>query len=212
MPLRFGFQAASLFLPILVAGGCSNQPGALTMQVTPTKADFNADEPIVLSVSLRAGSSPICLSKARTFRFEVNRAGKKSPVAGDINNNYARCGTGILESLILFPYLWAFAWLDMADVANRFHVLQANDSIVHEFCLCGDSMRLPELNDRGNVQYVRPPVELGVGEYDVRIELRNERAYCGDFLPLPLGWQLYSQPVQATTRIRIHGATSQPAD
>lgn len=73
-------------------------------------------------------------------------------------------------------------------------------------------MRLPELNDRGSVQYVRPPVELGVGEYDVRIELRNERAYCGDFQPLPLGWQLYSQPVQATTRIRVHGATSQPAN
>ncbi len=208
MVSRFRWRAESLLLSIVAATGCSNQPGALKMEVTPAKTEFDADEPIDLSVTLRAGNSPICLSKARKFRFEVNRVGQKSPIAGDINNNYARCGTGILDSLILFPYLWAFAWLDVADAANRFHVLKAKDSIVHQFCLREDSVQLPELSDKGYVQYVRSPIQLGPGEYDVRIVLYNERASCGDFLPLPIGWQLYNQPTEATARVVVKPAST----
>lgn len=200
MSARYRWHTAAL---VLAAIGCSNQPGALMIQVSPAKAEFGADEPIVLSVKLRTGDWPVCLSKARHFRYEVFRVGEKNLIAGDANNKYALCGTGILESLILFPYLYAFAWLDVADAAGRFQVLKANNTIVHEFCLRGKSEQLPELSSRGYVQYVHSSIDLSPGEYDVRIILRNERAYCGDFLPLPIGWQLYSQPVSATARVIV---------
>lgn len=206
MSLRFGSKTASLLLAVLAASGCSNQPGALTMQVTPAKAEFATHEPIVLSAKLRAGDRPVCLSKARQFRYEITRAGEKNPIAGNVHEESLMCGTGILESFLLFPYLYVFTWLDVADAAGRFHVLDARDTITQRLHLHDGAVRLPQQNSTTNVHYIRFPIDPGPGEYDVRVVLRNERAFCGDFLPLPIGWQLYNQPTASSARVVVKSA------
>jgi len=95
--------------------------------------------------------------------------------------------------MILFPYLWFGAWLDVGDVANRFDVLKSDEHKAHRIEIPVRASCVP-------------------GDYEIRVKLNNRRGFCGDFLPLPLFWRLYDQQVSATIPITVvASSTSVPA-
>lgn len=195
-----------------LCAGCSNKPGALTMKLKPTRAEFAPNDAMTFSVVLGTYDRPVCLSKGRDFRFQVQDTKSGEIVSSNLDNVDVFCGTGILESLIFFPYLYLGAWMDVADMAKRFEVLEAHEVRAQVVTVTrndsGKSIgRVPIEN---NI-----PVDWPPGDYDVTIKLNNRRGFCGDFLPLPIGWQLYDQPVSATARVVVRdrlSAASQSAN
>lgn len=193
---------------LCLLNGCTNKPGALTMKFEPASESYRADEPIRLTCELRAGTEPVCLSKNRWFDVELSGNDKGGPLIATRRPGeaVARCGTGIAETMILMPWLVGAAYLDVSDAGGRYDVVTAGGRRLHKLLVWpnkveAEFVRLACDEDRG--QRSEGGNRLPPGEYDVTLRLRNARAFCGDFLPHPIGWKPYDQPVEAKVSIRV---------
>jgi hypothetical protein len=193
-----------------LAIGCSNAPGALRIDVTAERSVIEVGEPIRLRANLVAGESSVCLSRDPRLSVELREMNAAALVAKSPTTAF--CGTGAWETLIFFPWLFLVAYLDMADVGDRFDVLEPNQSQSYD-----KSLSLVETRDSTRLMVEHPDDwrhatqrALPPGNYELTVRLDNRHPH---WLPPPLFWKPYDQPVSATIPISIvAGTTSGPSN
>jgi hypothetical protein len=199
----FSFMSApSFILGALLIAGCTNEPGSLRLTVTPEKAEFVQGEPIIVDMALASSQSTVCLGKGRHFEMEVRRESDAEMVARSPGVGF--CGTGAVETMIFMPWLYAVAWLDVGDTLGRFVVLKPGGQIVERRQLLSKEPRtcwVYPVKPASPTTSAPADDPWPVGDYAITLRLKNVH---GHWLPPPLFWKCYSQPVEA--RFNIHVA------
>lgn len=186
--------------------GCTNQPGALKLTLTTSTQEFRVHDPIVINVTITAADHPVVLAQDRYFKVDLTRL---EPVPETVKGpDIACCGTGELETLVFFPWLYVVAWLDVANVGSRMDLLSAgcsrNDSLYLVQYLASDGKSRCSLRKRGD-HYQLPKEALPPGQYRLSAILANTHM---NGLPPPVGWAPYNQPVEASVCFRIVASTT----
>lgn len=193
---------ACLALQILVCG-CVNTPGALQLKVSVEQKEISPNDSIRLSACLIAEEGPISLAKTYHFAAEVSRLNSNAKPM-DTDEFVARCGTGILECLLLSPILFPCMLGDIGDTMGRYIVLNEDEQKEHNLEIF--------INQRKGKNYCsfyrssttnHPAHTWPPGEYRIKVRLQNEFDGGTAILPAPLFWQPYNQPVEAEVTIKV---------
>lgn len=213
---------AILFVALLLAqqAGCTNEPGALELRLTPQKGIFRNDEPIRVSAILFAKSGTVCLWRSYCHDVEFRRApGDRPCMATRLPEEPVfYCGTGAAVMLILMPWIFLVAPFDVADVGGRFDALGQGKSdcrVVEVVPIGPDDERgiIRLTNTRAGAFMSREGQQWPTGEFLMTLRLANLPPTGGGAPGVPLFWKPYDQPVSATIPITIvAGPTSGPSN
>ena len=216
-------QACMLFLILLTIGGCTTAPGALTLELTASKRVYTPQEPVVVSAVLGAVDGPVCLAKPAIFRVELTQEDTGQTLRGEpvVRN----AGT---SRVVMMPVNWfmiAFSFLDVADLSDRFVVLNRGGLQPQQFAVLrtseDDLFVMPvdpsaPADERVMIS-VHGSQPLATGQYRLRATLTsrlNPYRWTSRF-PTPAFWNAYNQPVSAEVTFAVTGlptgAPSAPA-
>jgi hypothetical protein len=190
--------------------GCSNQPGALVMEVTPGKETFGCDEPLVVDVTIKPVDRTACLRRDRSFAYRAELIPTKPAGESLESGQYGVCGMTGLLVVPFYPFVYVGELLDVGDGAGRFDIITPERPLAQR-------VFLGRHKDRVYVVSLKHPQSMGggptthwtEGEYTIRLRLENMR---NTYRPAPLFWQEYSHPLQAETTVRIVTTPLIPAD
>ena len=141
--------AGLVLLPLL---GCTQEPGALRLEVRVAD-DYPTDpEPIPLHMVLIADDGPVCLARSRHYAVTARRVDDPSFDLQGTNQVFL-CGTGLVAVLPAYPLLLIPALLDVADTQGRMEILHRGQR--HE-CSLGLVPASDEGSDRLHVIQRRP--------------------------------------------------------
>ncbi|GJM27292.1 MAG: hypothetical protein DHS20C16_37070 [Phycisphaerae bacterium] len=199
-PLQLG--CAIFTLSTLIAAGCNNPTSSLELTLTPLKDSFASDEMILISANLTASTGATCVYKRwpnflkfDLVQLETNEAIERARIFV--------CGTPYVLRAPFIPLIHAGAFLDVADLGDRFLVINETNQY--------DSTLAINKTDRGFlVWYPVDPNEFwpvadsfSPGRYRLTVTLPGgaQRGH-----PVPLFWSVYGQPVTASTEFEVTDA------
>lgn len=187
--------------PLLMA--CTQEPGALRIELSMADEQISPDEPISLDAKLVAVEGPVCLSRWRHYEVIARQVAGKTELSGD--NRVFVCGTGLIMVLPFYPVLVIAPLLDVSDAQGRFEVLNGGEEMT-----CRPLSIAPDR--RYGESYLRVDVDLEddenfgrtwePGDYEITVRLLNE--HLGVFPP-PLFWSTYKPTVESTIRVTVQG-------
>lgn len=132
------------------AAGCSNQPGALRLELEPTAAVFRNDEPLRFKATLVADAPRVCVGSDHAFSLEVRgpmgeaaRADIPAERAHHFRFGVVRCGGALVvvwPVLIVYPVAQL---LDVGDLMGSYEIIRSGAA--REICLVA-SVPPPDLD------------------------------------------------------------------
>lgn len=195
--------------------GCSQQPDAVRLTVTPEKEIFARGEPVVLRTHLVGTNGNVALHRSFFYNVRLRRDGT---LIGASGNTPLFCGTGGIEAMPLWPFIWVGSLLDVADLAGRFVVLTKGKECSHKVLIRPESLDpthqwvfeptddMKEANDDTPWEkWVLPKESLAPGRYHAHVQLINKRSSSSvvvSSLP-PLLWKPYEPTIEAETELTV---------
>ncbi len=211
-----GIASLAVALSATLLAGCTQQPDAVRLTVTPEKATFARGEPVVIRTRLVGTDGNVALQKSFFYDVELSREGKSLGTTGD---RPVYCGTGLVELIPFYPLILVGRLLDVADLSGRFVVITKDKEISQKVLILPGSLH-PRDDIKGvfrsgsdvkdaddKTPWDPPPKEsLAPGRYHVRVRVINTP---GDIHPPvmwyvpPLFWKPYEPTIEAETELTV---------
>ena len=212
---RAEIRSLATVLCSAILAGCTQQPDAIRLTVTPEKETFVRSEPVVVRTHLVGTDGNAALHKSFFYAMELSREGK---VVGTSGDQPAFCGTGIIETIPFQPFILVGSLFDVGDLSGRFMVLTKGKECSQKVLVRPDSFQPDNKfvfeprnymknanNDTPWEKRVLSEQSLAPGRYHLRVRLINKRS---DSNPLisslpPLFWKPYEPAIEAETELTV---------
>ncbi len=189
----------AMFAAILAAG-CTNRPNALQLTLSTSKQVYLHDEPIRLTATFSSTEGTVCINKpwVKFLDFELSNLESDEQLE---HTPIFFCGTPYVALAPLMPFMYAGAFLDVANVGGRFIVIEENQPQDFSYELLGNGSRFimrseAATQNRDDLRHL--PLPPGRYRLNVSLESELQRRTI-----IPLLWALYGQTVSAATEFEV---------
>lgn len=187
----------------LIVVGCTQQPGALRMEVVPERAVVGVGEPIYVTVRLITDKGKVCLARTRHFEIEITNP-EAERESFEASTALRICGMGWVMTRDARVWHTLAGWMDVTDKQNRFELLAAGEKIEQEMTFStwrhGFTRERLIAWARGGSEPYYEHAGWKPGRYTIRVRLVNE---FHDWYPAPLFWSPYAPKIEASADIEV---------
>ncbi len=184
---------------LLVAAGCTNPKDALQLHVATSKKAYSQDEAIYLLATLSATEGRNCVYKDWPTHLNLRLTHLDTEKDVERRRIFV-CGNAYLLVAPFQPLIITGKFLDVANLGDRFSVLDAGDQQERKFAI--------QMTERGfqvvHLNHQKEPLHmidaLPPGRYRISATLSNARR---SHDPPPLFWNIYGQAVSDSKEFEV---------
>jgi len=181
----------------LLAAGCTNKAGALSLTVNPAREVFGPNDPIELRASLTAESDRVLISETCWWRVDMENKSGNVTLRSERPSRPSKSHS--TKSEIAAPFRKMGNVFDVGDSDDRFARMNNGDRRTFNITLKLLGGELYAIADgRGEPTDAGSPQSWTPGTYTVTVSLENQSDK-----PAPLFYRPYKRRVEAECQVRI---------